>query len=97
MEMQNYFQSAMEHPGFSLIEVVSACPVIYGRLNKKGGAPKMMKEFRDNSIPLTAVEKLPPEKVEGKIVRGILRKEIRPEFTAEYAALCQKVQTERGE
>ncbi len=96
-EMQSMIKDALQHPGFSLIEVVSACPVIYGRLNKKGGAPQMLKDFRDNSIPLAAVDKLPPEKVEGKIVRGILRKEIRPEFTAEYAALCQKVQTERGE
>ncbi|MDD2597028.1 MAG: 2-oxoacid:ferredoxin oxidoreductase subunit beta [Candidatus Cloacimonetes bacterium] len=96
MEMQNYFQSAIEHPGFSLIEVVSACPVIFGRLNKKGGAPQMMKEFRDNSIPLTAVEKLPPEQVAGKIQRGILRKEIRPEFCNAYADLVTRVQAKEG-
>jgi 2-oxoglutarate ferredoxin oxidoreductase subunit beta len=90
-EMQNYFQAALEHPGFSLIEVISACPVIYGRLNKKGGAPQMMKEFRDNSIPFAAVEKLPPEQVEGKIIRGILRKDIKPEYCAAYAELVKKV------
>ncbi|HRX76145.1 MAG: 2-oxoacid:ferredoxin oxidoreductase subunit beta [Candidatus Cloacimonetes bacterium] len=96
IEMQNYFQSAMEHPGFSLIEVVSACPVIFGRLNKKGGAPQMMKEFRDNSIPITAVEKLPPEKVVGKIQRGILRQEIRPEYCNAYAELSARVQEKEG-
>ena len=96
-EMQSMIKEALQHPGFSLIEVVSACPVIYGRLNKKGGAAQMLKDFRDNSLTLAAVEKLPPEKVEGNIIRGILRKEIRPEFTAEYAALCKRVQTERGE
>ncbi|MCB5252934.1 MAG: 2-oxoacid:ferredoxin oxidoreductase subunit beta [Candidatus Cloacimonadaceae bacterium] len=96
-EMQNYIQASLEHPGFSLIEVISACPVIYGRLNKKGGAPQMMTEFRDNSVPLTAVEKLPKEQVEGKIVRGILRKDIRPEYTAEYAALQAYAQKLGGE
>jgi 2-oxoglutarate ferredoxin oxidoreductase subunit beta len=90
-EMQNYFQAAIEHPGFSLIEVVSACPVIYGRLNKKGGAPQMMKEFRDNSIPFTAVDKLPPEKVQGKIIRGILRKDIKPEYCNAYAELVSRL------
>ncbi|MCB5272499.1 MAG: 2-oxoacid:ferredoxin oxidoreductase subunit beta [Candidatus Cloacimonetes bacterium] len=95
-EMQNYIQASMEHPGFSLIEVISACPVIYGRLNKKGGAPQMMKEFRDNSVPLTAVDKLPPEQVEGKIIRGILRREIEPEYTAAYADLIQRVQASGG-
>ncbi|HHV37516.1 MAG TPA: 2-oxoacid:ferredoxin oxidoreductase subunit beta [Candidatus Cloacimonetes bacterium] len=92
-EMQRYFQAALEHDGFSLIEVVAACPVIYGRLNKKGGAPQMMKEFRDNSVPLTAVDKLPPEKVEGKIIRGVLHQETRPEFTKSYADLLERVQT----
>lgn len=92
-EMQRYFQAALEHDGFSLIEVVAACPVIYGRLNKKGGAPQMMKEFRDNSVPLTAVDKLPPEQVEGKIIRGVLHQETRPEFTKCYADLLERVQT----
>lgn len=95
-EMQNYIKAGINHPGFSLIEVVSACPVIYGRLNKKGGAPQMMKEMRDNSIPLTAVEKLPAEKVEGKIIRGILRQEVRPEFSDEYEKLIKRVQAKEG-
>lgn len=95
-ETQNMVKEAINHPGFSLIEVVSACPVIYGRLNKKGGAPEMMKNFRDNSVPLAAIEKLPPEKVEGKIIRGVLRKEVRAEFTEAYAKLCVKAQSLGG-
>ena len=90
-EVQNYVKEAINHPGFSLLEVIAACPVIYGRLNKKGGAPEMMKEMRDNSIPLTAYEKLPKEQIEGKVVRGILKKEVRAEFTEEYAKLCARV------
>ncbi len=52
----------------------------------------MLKDFRDNLFPYCC-GKTAPGKVEGKIIRGILRKEIRPEFTAEYAALCKRVQT----
>ncbi len=96
-ETQTMVREAIEHPGFALIEVIAACPVIYGRLNKKGGAPEMMKEMRDNSVPLSAVDKLPPEKVEGKIVRGVLRKEVQPEFTHRYAELVKKVQGMGGE
>ncbi|MDD4223760.1 MAG: 2-oxoacid:ferredoxin oxidoreductase subunit beta [Candidatus Cloacimonetes bacterium] len=95
-ETQTMVKEAIEHPGFALIEIVAACPVIYGRLNKKGGAPDMMKEMRDNSVPLSAVEKLPPEKVEGKIIRGVLRKEIHPEFTAQYADLVKRAQALGG-
>ena len=90
-EVQKMVADALTHPGFSLIEIVSACPVIFGRLNKKGGPSQMMKDMRDNSIPLSAVDKLPPEKVEGKIIRGTLQKEIRPEYTALYADLLKRV------
>lgn len=96
IEMQNMIKEGLSHPGFSMIEVVSACPVIYGRLNKKGGAPEMMKNMRDNSIPLAAVEKLPPEQVEGKIIRGILRREVRPEYSEEYRKLVERVQAKEG-
>ena len=95
-ETQNMVKEAIEHPGFALIEVICACPVIYGRLNKKGGAPEMMKEMRDNSIPLAAVDKLPPEKVQGKIIRGVLHKDIRPEYCAQYAELMKKAQAQGG-
>jgi len=92
-EVQKMVVEAIEHPGFSLIEVVSACPVIFGRLNKKGGPAQMMKDMRDGSIPLTAVDKLPPEKVEGKIIRGTLRKDVKPEFCAAYGDLQKRAQS----
>lgn len=97
VEVQNIVREAIDHPGFALIEVISACPVIYGRLNKKGGPPQMLKDMRDNSVPLSAAEKLPPEKLEGKIIRGVLRKEIKPEFCASYANLVKRVQAMGGE
>lgn len=91
-EVQKMVVESLEHPGFSLIEVMSICPVIYGRLNKKGGPSQMMKDLRDNSINLAAAEKLPPEQVAGKIIRGTLRKEIRPEYTQVYQDLVTRVQ-----
>jgi len=92
IEMQNMIKDGLNHNGFSLIEVISACPVIFGRLNKKGGPAEMMKAMRDNSIPLAAVEKLPPEKVEGKIVRGILRRVDKPEYCDQYKILTERAQ-----
>ncbi len=95
-EMQKYFIEAINHPGFALVEVESACPVIYGRLNKKGGAPEMMKNMRDNTIPLAAYEKLPKEQTEGKSIRGILRQEVRQEYCAAYQDLIKRVQDKDG-
>ncbi len=96
IELQKYIKEAIEHPGFSLVEAISACPVIYGRLNKKGDAPAMMKNMRDNSIPIKAAEKLPAEQVAGKIVRGTFIQEIRPEYTAAYKQLQDKFSLKEG-
>ncbi len=97
IELQKHIKEALEHPGFSLVEAISACPVIYGRLNKKGDAPAMMRNMRDNSIPIKAAEKLPAEQVAGKILRGTFIKEIRPEYTAAYKGLQERFNPKEGE
>lgn len=92
LETQNLVKDAITHNGYSVLEVMSACPVIYGRLNKKGSASRMMEYMRDNSISIKAVDKLPPEKVENKIIRGIYKQDINaPEFTARYAQLVESL------
>ncbi len=96
LELQKHIKEAIEHPGFSLVEAVSACPVIYGRLNKKGDAPAMMRHMRDNSIPIKAAEKLPAEQVDGKIIRGTFIKEMRPEYTAAYKKLMEQFSPKEG-
>ncbi len=97
IELQKYIKEALEHPGFSLVEAICACPVIYGRLNKKGDAPAMMRNMRDNTIPIKAAEKLPPEQTAGKILRGTFIQEIRPEYTAAYKVLQDKFSSKEGE
>jgi len=49
VEMQKLIKEAIEHPGFALVEIMSTCPVIFGRLNKKGGPAEMLATLRDNS------------------------------------------------
>jgi len=93
IESQRMIKEALLHPGFSLVEIISACPVIYGKLNKKGDAPKMMTNMRDNSITLKALEKLPKEKADpdGKIIRGVFIQETKAEYTSQYQKLVDRV------
>ena len=72
VEAQSIIKQAFEHKGFSIVEIVSACPVIYGKLNKKGDAPAMMRDMKERAIPVKAFEKLTPEQVGNKYSRGIL-------------------------
>jgi 2-oxoglutarate ferredoxin oxidoreductase subunit beta len=51
----------------------------------------MLEWQRDNTIPISAASKLPPEKIKGKIVRGILYDSDKPEFTEEYDKLVKRL------
>lgn len=90
-EAQTQIAKAIDHKGFSVVEVASTCPVIYGRLNKKGAPAEMLKWLRDNTLPHTAMAKLPKEKTEGKLARGIFKQEIEREYTQAYADLAAKM------
>jgi 2-oxoglutarate ferredoxin oxidoreductase subunit beta len=95
-ETQSMVKQAIEHPGFAFVEVVSTCPVIFGRMNKKGGPAEMLMQLRDNSITMAAAAKLPPEQVQGKFVRGIQKQEVRNEYCAQYQKLTEQVQKAEG-
>ena len=49
---------ALEHTGFSFIEILSQCPVYYGRLSREGSAVEMLEQFRERSITLRRAERL---------------------------------------
>ncbi len=85
-------KGAIENKGFSFVEAVSICPISYGRRNKMGTAPQMMEWLKENSVPVKAASKLPPEKVAGKILVGELYKEEAPEFTQKYDELIARFQ-----
>jgi Pyruvate:ferredoxin oxidoreductase and related 2-oxoacid:ferredoxin oxidoreductases, beta subunit len=76
------------HKGFSLIEVVSACPTSYGRQNKMGGPADMMKWQRDHGVPMVAYEKLSAEDKLIKFPIGLLYEVLdAQEYTDAYEAL----------
>ncbi len=75
---------AIAHDGFSLVEAITACPISFGRQNKKGGAPDMMKWQRDSFVLQAAFDKLPEDKREGKFPMGVLYQAEAPEYTKEY-------------
>ncbi len=97
VEAQSFIKQGLKHKGFALIEVISACPVIYGKINKKGDASSMMRSMKEDIIPTQVFDKLPEENREGKLKRGIFRKEIKPEYTEQYANLIDSVQASKGD
>ncbi|GAB4489478.1 MAG: 2-oxoacid:ferredoxin oxidoreductase subunit beta [Anaerolineales bacterium] len=92
LELDKYLSEAIANEGFSLVEAVSYCHTTYGRINKLGTAAEMMRSLKDNSIPKASFDKLSPEEQQAntKIVRGVLQKKKRPEYTAIYDLLVQQ-------
>jgi 2-oxoglutarate ferredoxin oxidoreductase subunit beta len=85
--MTNLFKKAIEHDGFSMVEVISDCPTSFGRRNKMGTAVKMLQHYRDNAVRLASWEKMSQEERNGKFPIGLFQESQREEYTARYQKL----------
>ena len=92
VEMDRLIEQAIEKQGFSLIEAVSYCHTTFGRINKLGTAVDMMRTLKERSVTKTAADKLSPDELPGKIVRGVLCNKDKPEFTALYDQVIERAQ-----
>lgn len=93
-QLVDIIAQGIKHKGFSIIEVICSCPISYGRQNKLGDAPNMMKWQRDHAVPITAWDKLDEEKRKDKFPIGVLYKAECPEYTEEYAKIIASAQKE---
>ena len=84
-QMEKMIIAAIEHKGFSLVEVIANCHTYFGRLNKQGDPVAMVNSFKENAVMLGKAQTMTPEELKGKIVIGTLKenKEV-TEFCDEY-------------
>jgi 2-oxoglutarate ferredoxin oxidoreductase subunit beta len=100
-ETERFIKLALQHKGFSVVEVISQCPTIYGRLNKMGGPVEMLRWQRDNAIPIEKVRQrwssvmgITEESLGSKFLTGIFVDHQTQEYVSEYYKLVMKVGTE---
>lgn len=87
-QMEKMIIAALEHKGFSLVEVISNCHTYFGRLNKQGDAVAMVNSFKENAVMLGKAQTMTPEQLKGKHVIGTLFEDKeRTEFCDEYQKL----------
>ncbi len=86
--MSGVIAEAMEHPGFSFVEVISDCPEYYGRYNKVGSGAEMLlwmaRLEQGVAAPLAEkrfVDHVPRPAVPDGVVTGVLHRETRPVFS----------------
>jgi len=83
-----YLARAIQHRGLSFVEVMSSCPVYYGRQQKVGGAPELLSLIASQAVPVEEYERLPPEERARKYPVGELHLSEAPELGEELARLA---------
>jgi len=81
LESIDILKKAIEHKGFSVVEILSQCPTHYGRKNKEGDAAQML-EFQKNTTAKIGSKAL--ENDPALIPRGIFVDIDAPEYCEEY-------------
>lgn len=95
VQLIDIIEKGILHHGFSVIEVITQCPQVFGRRNPKimgKTAPEMMNWMKENAISVDQAKEETPEKLQNKIVIGIMVDKEEPEFGDEYRKVIKKAQ-----
>jgi 2-oxoglutarate ferredoxin oxidoreductase subunit beta len=91
LELEKTIHEAITHKGTSVVDIIDACPTYFGRANKYKSATHMMEEIeKDGTVNVKQAANLPPEKLAGKMLRGVLHKVERPEYCEKYDILIKE-------
>jgi len=83
-ELPKLISRAIQHKGFSVVEIFTTCPTHFGRRNKIKNPSKLLERLKDLTITKSQAEKMSLEERKNKLIRGVLLEEHRPEYIEEY-------------
>jgi len=95
-ELKDLIKQGISHKGFSLVEILTTCPTHFGRRNNMKKPSELVENLKDLTITKKQAEKLTEEKINNKIIRGILLQKQKPEYVETYDRLTG-FQEEGGE
>lgn len=90
--LERMIAKAIQHKGFSLVEVIVGCHVGFGRKNRLPRGVDLLIQEKELAVDVKRAARLNPQELEGKIITGILVQKERPEYTESYRALVARVQ-----
>ena len=94
--LKNLIRKAIDHNGFSFVEVISDCTEIYGRKNDLGASPEMMlsqkASMRPDAYRNTVDVPFRPNALE----TGILTQKDRPEYGTSYREMTAGLRVKAG-
>jgi 2-oxoglutarate/2-oxoacid ferredoxin oxidoreductase subunit beta len=88
-QVTQIIKKAIQHRGFSVVEVLSQCPTYFGRKNQAGSAVDMMNHYKNNTTPMgSKAKQADPDLIE----RGIFVEKQLSEYCTEYEKIMQIAQ-----
>ena len=90
-ELIGLIEEGIKHKGFSVIEVLTPCPVAFGRRNNVKRPSEMWQAQKEFTVSVKKAKTMSDDELRGKVLRGVLVKKERPEFTEEYRRLIDRV------
>ncbi|MBD3368370.1 MAG: 2-oxoacid:ferredoxin oxidoreductase subunit beta [Candidatus Eisenbacteria bacterium] len=90
-ELEKLIRQAIEHNGFSVVEVIANCHTSYGRMNSFASPVDMLRWMKENAVPVARAEEMSEEELEDRFTRGIIRRKELPEFIDVYDQLGEKL------
>jgi 2-oxoglutarate ferredoxin oxidoreductase subunit beta len=90
-QLEKLIEGGIKKKGFALIDTISNCQTYYGRFNREGDAVAMIGMMKKQAMPIEAARKLPPEKMKGKFVTGLIHETDATEFTQEYQMMLDRI------
>lgn len=85
-------KEVLQKKGFAFVEIVSQCPVSYGRRVGLRDGVAFMEYFKKNSVGIGTAENMSQQELEGKIVVGKLVERDRIEFTESLRRINESCQ-----
>jgi 2-oxoglutarate ferredoxin oxidoreductase subunit beta len=83
-------KKAIQKKGFAFVEVLSQCPVEFGRKTGMGTAVQMLEWYKKQSVTVTRAKDMSPEELLDKIVVGELVDIEKPELMETLAAMRER-------
>jgi len=91
-QLMESMQHAIRKQGFSFVEIISQCPVSFGKLVGMANPVDILRSYRDRSIPVEEAAGLSEQELEGRLVVGKLVERRRDELTQSLRSLNRERQ-----
>ncbi|HER23875.1 MAG TPA: 2-oxoacid:ferredoxin oxidoreductase subunit beta [Candidatus Atribacteria bacterium] len=92
----NLIKKALDKKGFSVVEIISDCPISYGKMNKMKSPVEMLNWIKDITVSQKVWDELSPDEKKGKYAIGEFISKDRPGYSELYEKIIEKAQGSGG-